>query len=87
MKNLLFSLIVIVGIVPYFANAAVDENILVRGIIGNAWTAQKVKVTDNFDQTFYLPRAVFPKKFVFQNGKNFTVEITKQQFEQIELAK
>ena len=87
MKNLLFSLIAVMGFAPVLSNAAVDENILVRGRIGNAWTAQKVKVTDNFDQTYYLPRAVFPKKFVFQTGKTFTIEITQHQLEKIELTK
>jgi hypothetical protein len=87
MNQLLIILFLSVGIKISFASAAVDDHILIRGKIGNAWTAEKVKITDNFDQTYYLPRIVFPKKFIFQNGKSFTVEITNQQFDQIVITK
>lgn len=87
MKNLIFMLVLVGCFLPQISKAAVDEHVLVRGQVANVWTKEKVKVTDQFDQTYYLPRAVFPKNFIFQSGKAFTVEITDQQLDQIVLIK
>ena len=86
-SKLLLGIFLLSGLVPNVANAAVDNLILVRGKVANVWTKEKVKITDHFNQTYYLPRMVFPKDFVFQSGKTFTVEITTQQLDQLEVIK
>ncbi len=67
--------------------AAFDDKVFIQGQIGNAFDKDKVKVVDSHDQTYYLPKSVFPKNFKFEKGKIFNVEITIDQYKELDIKK
>lgn len=69
------------------SQAAFDDKVFIQGQIGNAFDKDKVKVTDTHDQTYYLPKSVFPKNFKFEKGKIFNVEITVDQYKELDIKK
>lgn len=73
-NKLLTSICFVLFTQPAFA--ALDENILIQGKVGNEFDQQKVKVTDSHDQKFWLPRSAFPKGFKFKEGAMFNVEVS-----------
>ena len=67
--------------------AAFDDKIFIQGQIGNAFDKEKVKVIDSNDQTYFLPKSVFPKNFKFEKGKMFNVEVTLDQYKELDIKK
>ena len=83
-KKYIIGLTLIVG---FFAEAAFDEMVFIQGQIGNAFDKSKVKVIDSHGQSFYLPKSVFPKGFKFEAGKIFNVEISVDQYKELDIKK
>ena len=73
--------------ISFVSQAALDDMVFIQGQIGNAFDKDKVKVTDTHDQTYYLPKSVFPKNFKFEKGKIFNVEITVDQYKELDIKK
>lgn len=70
MKSLLLCLITL-----NFAFAAASKEVIIRGKIGGSFDQEKVKVVDEFGQSFYLPRKYFNKTQTFRQGSPFYVEV------------
>lgn len=62
-------------------HAAVDSMVEIQGVIGNAFDKNKVQVYDTFDQTFFLPRNVFPKHVKIKPGTPFVLELDEKIYE------
>jgi hypothetical protein len=58
-----------------FAWATASKEVIIRGKIGGAFDQEKVKVVDEFGQSFYLPRKYFKKSQTFRQGTPFYVEV------------
>ncbi len=69
------------------AFAELDKNVLVRGKIGSSFDNSKVLIKDSLGQKYFLPRHVFPAKFEFKQGKDFTLEIPEAEVSKIKLIK
>lgn len=54
---------------------AASKEVIIRGKIGGSFDQEKVKVVDEFGQSFYLPRKYFKKTQTFRQGTPFYVEI------------
>ncbi len=67
--------------------AAFDDKIFIQGQIGNTFDKEQVKVVDSNDQTYFLPKSVFPKNFKFEKGKIFNVEVTVDQYKDLDIKK
>jgi hypothetical protein len=65
--------------------AGLDENITIEGVIGTTFDKKKVQVYDNLGQTFFLPRNVFPSDFKPQSAKPFSVEVSEELFNSLEI--
>lgn len=63
------------------AFAAVDDLIFIQGRIGNAFDKNRVRVIDNHNQVFWLPRSVLPKNMKIKEGEVFNIEISSELFE------
>ncbi len=87
MKKLSLGLFLLISTFSFLVKADLDDKIFISGKIGNAFDKDKIKVIDSHNQLFYLPRTVFPKNFKPQQGENFSVEITVQQFKELEIKK
>lgn len=70
-----------------FTFAGLDDAIFIQGQIGNSFDQNKVKVIDSHNQVYYLPRSVFSKQIKIQQGQPFSVEITLEQFKNLEIKK
>ncbi len=84
LKKYIIGLLLFMGVV---SQAAFDDKVFIQGQIGNAFDKDKVKVVDSHDQTYYLPKSVFPKNFKFEKGKIFNVEITVDQYKELNIKK
>ena len=67
------------------ALADLDQKILIHGTIGNAFDKEKVKVTDSHQQTYFLPKSVFPQKFKFEKDQKFNIEISEDLFNSLKI--
>ena len=57
------------------AFAAASKEVIIRGKIGGSFDQEKVKVVDEFGQSYYLPRKYFSKTQTFRQGTPFYVEV------------
>lgn len=57
------------------ASATASKEVIIRGKIGGAFDQEKVKVLDEFGQSYYLPRKFFNKTQTFRQGAPFYIEI------------
>ena len=87
MRKLRSSLFILIVIFSFHLKADLDDKIFISGKIGNAFNKERIKVIDSHNQVFYLPRAVFPKDFKPKQDENFNVEISVQQFKELEIKK
>jgi hypothetical protein len=67
--------------------ADLDNQVFIRGKIGNVFNEDEVKVTDSYDQVYFLPRKYFPKKFVFKQGVSFAIEIPEEELDKLKVKK
>lgn len=84
MKTIVGAIVVLIYAV---AIAGVDSNVIIRGRIGSSFDEEKVKVVDNKGQTFFLPRRVFPKDFVFKQGADFYLDLPAAELNDIKIKK
>lgn len=82
-----FKLFILIFLCSFVTKAELDEKIYIHGQIGNAFDKEKVRVIDSHNQTYFLPKSVFPRDFKFKQGAAFNVEITIQQFKDLEIKK
>jgi|GEM_PF-3047958 len=68
-------------------HAEIDKMVRISGKIGNVFDDSRVKVTDAHDQTYYLPRNVFPKDLRMEDGKMFSIEVDQAVLKDITLIK
>ena len=66
-------------IITSLSNAAVSDEVFIKGKIGNAFDDEKVKVIDSLGQTYMLPKKLFPKGFVFKQGNPFSLEVPSKE--------
>lgn len=69
------------------AFASADNLVLIKGKIGSVFDGQKVKVTDSLNQSYFLPKRLFPKDFKFNQGASFTVEVPEKELDSIKVKK
>ncbi len=55
--------------------AEASKEVIIRGKIGGSFDQEKVKVVDEFGQSYYLPRKYFRKTQTFRQGTPFYVEV------------
>lgn len=79
MKALLLILLVSV------AFADVTGDVLIKGRIGSTFDEKQVKVIDSEGQSYFLPRKVFPKDFIFREGSPFTIEVDEAHLKNLKL--
>ena len=65
--------------------AGTDAMIEIQGVIGNTFDKNKVQVYDTLDQTYFLPRTVFPKGTKIAAGVPFVVEIDEKMYDKLEI--
>lgn len=67
--------------------ASLSREVYIRGKIGNEFDDQRVKITDQLGQTYYLSRHLFPKDFKFKQGETFAIEVDEKELEKIKVIK
>lgn len=68
--------ILILGLlISSFTWAAASKEVIIRGKIGGSFDQEKVRVVDEFGQSYYLPRKYFKKDQTFRQGSPFYVEV------------
>lgn len=68
--------VLILGLlISSFALASASKEVIIRGKIGGSFDQEKVKVVDEFGQSYYLPRKYFSKTQTFRQGSPFYVEV------------
>lgn len=67
--------------------AAVEDQVIIKGKIGSVFDENRVKVTDSLNQSYFLPKRLFPKKFVFKQGNTFTLEVPEKELDAIKVKK
>lgn len=55
--------------------AGADTSVLVRGVVAGSFDDKMIKVKDTYGQIYSLPRSLFPKDFVPESGKSFSVQV------------
>lgn len=67
--------------------AAASKEVIIRGKIGGSFDQEKVKVVDEFGQSYFLPRKYFSKTQAFRQGTSFYVEIPESALKGIKIQK
>lgn len=79
------TLLLVIWVSAAFADVAGE--VLIKGRIGSTFDEKQVKVIDSQGQSYYLPRKVFPKDFVFREGSLFTIEVDEAHLKNLKLIK
>lgn len=67
--------------------AGIDPLILIRGSATGTFSEKEIQVKDSFGQVYNLPRSVFPKEFVPEAGKSFSVEVHEKILKDLKVQK
>ena len=74
-------------IISQSAFAETDSKVMIRGKIGKAFDEKQVLIKDSLGQSYYLPRHVFPEKFVFKQDADFNIEVPEKEVAKIKVIK
>ncbi len=80
MKIIIISLFISINVL-----AALDEQVLIKGVIGNNFNEAKVSVTDSFGQKYDIPRKYFSKDLKIKSGDPFSIEIPEIELDKIKV--
>lgn len=69
------------------AFADVAREVFIKGKIGSTFDDKQVKVVDSQGQSYFLPKKVFPKDFVFREGNHFALEVDEAELKNLKLIK